>query len=211
MGLNIKKLVKIISPFFLFLFSSLSIANSVDAALTASRNNQNAAAVKIWSQLADSGNPIAQFNLANHYVSGSGVQKNNYLADESLKRATRSGLVQAYLNLNNKAIAPANGLTISFDVGPIFWLDKQEPKKYTVQLASSQKEKLIKKYYEENDIKGQGGYYHYIRNGVDRYALIYGTYDSVGAANAAIANFPEKLRKWTPWVRKIKSLQKISK
>ena len=48
-----------------------------------------------------------------------------------------------------------------------------------MQLASSQKEKLIKKYYEENDIKGQGGYYHYIRNGVDRYALIYGTYDSV--------------------------------
>ena len=211
MELKVKEYLKFILPIFLIFLSAPGFANTVDAALEAGINQQHAEAIKIWSSLANSGNTIAQYNLANYYAKGRGVQINNRLSGKWLRTAMRSGLVQAYLNFNKKAVAPANGATISFNVGPVFWLAKQEPKKYTIQLASSRKEALIKKYYEENDIKGKGGYYHYVRDGVDRYALIYGSYNSVGAANEAIAKFPEKLRKWTPWVRKIKSLQKISK
>ncbi len=69
----------------------------------------------------------------------------------------------------------------------------------------------VVKSFEDNNLKGKGGYYHYVRDGVNRYALIYGAYKTVAEANIAMKKLPEKLKKKTPWVRKIKSLQKISK
>lgn len=206
-----KNIFKSFVLFSLLLFSSQSIAASVSDAVLASKNNNVVQAVKLWSQLADEGNSIAQYNIANHYSSGQGVQKSEVIANQWFKDATRSGLVEAYLNLNKQAIAPANGLTISFQVAPDAWLQKQEPNKYTIQLASSRNEKSIKQTYEKNNLKGNGGYYHYIRDGIDRYALIYGSYKTVAAANVAIKSLPNELRKKTPWVRKIKSIQKISK
>lgn len=211
MELNIKNLFKASLLFILLSFPIFAMANTVSEALNASKNNENKEAVKIWTQLAKAGNTIAKYNLAGHYSKGKGVVLNKQLAYEWLQDATRAGLVQAYLNLSNKALSSANGLQLSFNSGPLHWLKEQEPKQYTIQLASSRNEKSIAKVYDDNQLKGKGGYYHYVRAGVDRYALIYGAYKSVAQANAAIANLPEKLRKKTPWVRKIGSLQKISK
>lgn len=210
MGLIMKNSFKSLILSILILFSSQNMATSVSDAVIASKNNNVIEAAKLWSKLADSGNTIAQFNLATHYSEGKGVQKNKVLAEQWWKDATRSGLIEAYLSLNKQAVTPANGKTISFEIGPVFWLEKQNPRKYTIQLASSRYEKSIKKSYDENNLKGKGGYYHYVRDGVDRYALIYGAYKTVAAANTAIKNLPQNLRKKTPWVRKIKSLQKIS-
>lgn len=206
-----KNIFKIHMLLIFILFTSQNIAATVSEAVQASKNNNAAEAVKLWAQLADEGNPIAQFNLANHYSSGNGVKKNELLAEQWLQDAARSGLIEAYLNLNNQAIASAKGQKLSFQVGPTIWLKKQEPNKYTIQLASSRYEKSILKSYEKNNLKGKGGYYHYKREGVDRYALVYGAYKTVAAANAAMKTLPNQLRKKTPWVRKIKSLQKISK
>lgn len=211
MEFNAKNQFKIYSLFILLMFSKSAMSNSVAEALDASKNNQNQEAAKIWSQLASSGNTIAKYNLAGHYSSGKGITKDKRLSEQWLKKATRSGLVQAYTNLNKKALVSANGLQLTFNSGPLYWLEEQEPNQYTIQLASSRKEKSIEKIYDENHLKGKGGYYHYKRDGVDRYALIYGTYKTVAAANTAIEKLPEKLRSKTPWVRKIKSLQKISK
>ena len=194
----------------LILFSSQNIAASVSDAVIASKNNNVIEAAKLWSKLADDGNAIAQFNLGNHYSEGKGVAKNKALAEQWWKDATRSGLIEAYLTLNKRAISPARGQTLSFQIGPEIWLQKQAPNKYTIQLASSRNEKSIIKSYEKNNFKGNGGYYHYVRDGVNRYALIYGSYKTVAAANDAIKKLPQNLRKKTPWVRKIKSLQKIS-
>ena len=193
------------------LFSSQNMAVSVSDAVNANKSNNAVEAVKIWMQLANSGNSIAQYNLANHYSAGNGVEKNKITADNWYKDAARSGLVQAYLKLNKKSIASAKGRAISFNVGPFFWLNKQEPNKYTIQLSSSRNEKSIIKSYNDNHLRGKGGYYHYLRNGVNRYALVSGVYNTVAAANEAIAKLPENLRKKTPWVRKIKSLQNISR
>lgn len=211
MELIMKNIFKSLTLFSVMLLSSQSIAASVSEAVIASKNNNAAKAVKLWSQLADEGDSIAQYNLANHYSTGNGVQKNKVIAEQWLKDATRAGLIEAYLNLNKQAIAPANGKSISFYTGPLTWLKKQEPNKYTIQLASSRNEKSIKKSYEKNNLKGNGGYYHYVRDGVDRYALVYGSYKTVAAANIAMKKLPEKLRKKTPWVRRIKSIQKVSK
>lgn len=211
MGLIMKNSFKSLISSILILFSSQNMATSVSDAVIASKNNNVIEAAKLWSKLADSGNTIAQFNLANHYSEGKGVKKNKVIAEQWWKDATRSGLIDAYLTLNKRAISPAIGQTLSFQVDPNIWLDKQEPNQYTIQLASSRNEKSIKKTFDDNSLKGKGGYYHYVRDGVDRYALIYGAYKTVAAANTAIKKLPQNLRKKTPWVRKIKSLQKISK
>ncbi|GMR16017.1 MAG: hypothetical protein BMS9Abin31_0317 [Gammaproteobacteria bacterium] len=211
MELIIKNNLKTFILSFVILFSAQAFAATVSEALMANKNNNATKAVKIWEQLANSGNSIAQYNLASHYSTGKGVQQNKDIADQWLKDATRTGLIQAYLNLNKQAIAPAKGVTLNFSVSPNMWLSKQKPNQYTIQLASSRYEKSIKKSFADNNLKGKGGYYHYSRDGVDRYALIYGTYKTVAAANIAMKELPENLRKKTPWVRKIKSLQKISK
>jgi len=202
--------LKFFSLFILFIYSNSAISSTVAEALEASKNNKNKEAVKIWSQLANTGNTIAKYNLARHISSGEGIAKNEGLSEKWLKEATRSGLVQAYTNLNKEALVSANGLQLTFNSGPLYWLAEQEPDQYTIQLASSRNEKSIEKIYDDFRLKGKGGYYHYKRDGIDRYALIYGSYKTVAAANIAIKELPEKLRKKTPWVRKIKSLQKIS-
>ena len=206
-----KFLIKSLSFSLLIFFSVQSLAVTLSDGVGATKRNDQAGAVKIWTQLANAGNPVAQYNLANHYFAGKGVQKNESMAEQWLRDATHSGLIQAYANLNKEGVTPANGITLSFNISPKLWLEKQEPNKYTIQVASSRNESSIKKSFEDNNIKGNGGYYHYIRDGVDRYALIYGTYETVAAANVAMKKLPENLRKKTPWVRKIKSLQSISK
>lgn len=211
MILNLKYIPKMIASFIMILFSSQILAVSVSDGINAINDNDNSQAVKIWTQLATAGNTIARFNLSKHYSDGIGVTKNIYTANKLLKGAASKGLVQAYLNLNKQAIAPANGMTISFISDPALWLSKQEPQEYTIQLSSSRYENSIKKLYENNNIKGKGGYYHYDWNGVDRYALIYGSYKTVADANVAIKKLPSDLTKKTPWVRKIKTLQTISK
>lgn len=211
MELNIKTSFKRLTLISFILFSTQNIAATVSDAVNANKNNKPIEAVKIFSQLAKSGNTIAQYNLASHYSAGKGVKQNTDIAEQWLKDATRTGLIEAYLNLNKQAVTPANGVSLSFTVSPDKWLSKQEPNKYTIQLASSRYEKSIKKSFDNYNLKGKGGYYHYSRDGVDRYALIYGTYKTVAAANIAMKELPENLRKKTPWVRKIKSLQKISK
>lgn len=201
----------IFSLIVLFIISKSAFSNTVEKALEAEQNNQNQEAAEIWLKLANKGNTIAKYNLATHYAKGSGIAKNKKLSEKWLKQATRSGLAQAYTSLNKKALASANGLQLTFKSGPLYWLEEQKPNLYTLQLASSRREKSIVKLYDQNFLKGKGGYYHYKRDGVDRYALIYGTYRTVAEAKKAINDLPKGLKNKTPWVRKIKSLQKISK
>ena len=170
--MSMKNILKILSTSTFILFSTSNIADSINDAITASKNNNAAEAVKLWEKLANSGNPIAKYNLASHYVSGNGIEKNKTLADQWYKDAAQAGLVEAYINLNNQAVAPAKGQTLSFQVGPLKWLKKQKPEKYTIQLASSRNENSIIRSYEKHNLKGKGGYYHYEREGVDRYALV---------------------------------------
>lgn len=211
MELIIKNSLKVLALAIFILFSAENIAASVSDAVLASQNNSTVKAIKLWKELASTGNSIAQYNLANHYSSGNGIAKNKELADEWLKDAARAGLVEAYVNLNKQAVAPANGQTLIFQIGPVKWLDKQEPNKYTIQLASSRNENSIKRAYENNNLKGKGGYYRYVKDGIDRFALVYGVYKTVAAANVAIKDLPDELRKKTPWVRKIRSIHKVSK
>lgn len=185
-------LVKL-SLVFLLLNSSVTLARSAGA--TEADN---------WAKLATKGNVVAMYNLANYYS-----QDDTEKSAELLNDAAQSGLVQAYLDMNQNALSSAAGKNLSFESGPAVWLKHQSAEKYTIQLASSRHKKSIEKIYSEHDLKGNGSYYHYQSSGRDRYAVVYGAYDTVAEAKFAFTKLPPDLRKRAPWVRRIGTLQKI--
>ena len=92
---------------------------------------------------------------------------------------------------------------------PIGWVLSQNPRHYTLQLASSRSEKRIKQYYEDNQMQGKGGYYKKENDGEIWYFLIYGAYNSSQNATNEIGQLPEEIRKWSPWVRRLGNIQKV--
>jgi len=197
--------------FFLFLvFTAVSHADDMQIARQAYQAGQYSEAEKIWVKQAESGNATAQYNLALQYKSGKGLTQNVPMSEHWLKQSANQSQVEAYVALNNKVLQPGQGTQVSFDTGPEYWLKSQEPGSYTIQIASSRNKNLIEKYYTELGVQRLGGYFQYKRDGALWYVLVYGSYDSVAQANTAISGLPEDLRKWTPWVRKIGQLQKLS-
>jgi len=167
-------------------------------------------AAKLWLQLANEGDPVAAFNLALLYKRGSGVMQDGNLTQYWLQMAARKGLVDAYHMVNSKALLPGNNSVAERPVvGPQEWVAMQKPSYYTLQLASSTNQALIQKYYSENNLQDKAGYYRSKRSGEDWYALVYGAYPTVQDAKMAIDNLPEGLKKWSPWVRNIKSIHRI--
>jgi septal ring-binding cell division protein DamX len=179
-------------------------------ALAAQDRGDYSDAAKLWMQLANQGDPLAQYNLAQLYHQGLGVTEDSNLFKYWLAMAARHGMVEAYTSINSKALQPTTAPAhVNLSLGPEAWVEAQNPNYYTLQLASSTNEALIKKYYSENKLAGKAGYYRSHRSGQDWYALVYGAYPSVQEAKAAIATLPDGLKKWSPWVRNIKSIRKI--
>ena len=180
------------------------------AALDAHQKGDFQTAALLWQELANEGDVIAQYNLALLYQNGSGVNQDHNLARYWLTMAARQGMAQAYRRLNAGSLKPTNQrVAVKLLVTPQEWVAAQNPKFYTLQLASSTNEALIRKYYEENKLQGLAGYYSSMRTGERWYALVYGAYPSVNEAKAAIVDLPQDLRKWSPWVRNIRSIHKI--
>ena len=96
-------------------------------------------------------------------------------------------------------------------MNPVGWVMNQNPRNYTLQLASSRSEKHVIKYYNENQMQGKGGYYKKIQDGETWYFLIYGSFDSVASASDEIKQQPEEIRKWSAWVRRLGNIQKVIK
>jgi len=189
--------------------SGVAFADRVQALQAETQGNYPQAA-KFWLQLANSGDPLAQYNLALLYQRGRGVIADNQLYRYWLSMSARSGFAEAYGLLNREAMHPTN-LHVQFQTQqePGAWLAAQNPAYYTLQLASSTRQSQIQKYYEENQLVGKGDYYISRRSGEDWFSLVYGVYPTVGDAKAAIEELPTALKKWSPWVRNIKSIQRI--
>lgn len=206
--------VQLLLRIFLILLLSVSFVTGVFAdrgqAFQAQARGDYANAAKLWTQLANDGDPLAQYNLALLYARGAGVNADNNMYRYWLSMAARKGLLGAYTIINAQAVQPTSeAAPVKLVLGPQEWVAAQKSNYYTLQLASSTNKALIQKYYNENNLAGKAGYYHSRRSGEDWYALVYGAYPSVQAAKAAIGNLPNDLRKWSPWVRNIKSIHKI--
>jgi len=169
---------------------------------------QRAAAILLTQ--ANNGDAEAQYNLALLYQQGTGVNPDKNISNYWLAMAARQGLAQAYARLNSNSIKPtAQTIKTKISLGPEEWVASQDPNYYTLQLASSTNQQLIEKYYNENNLDGRAGYYRSKREGEEWYALVYGAYPSVQDAKDAIETLPDDLKKWSPWVRNIKSIHRI--
>ncbi len=199
---------------FIFIVSTTSVRAYADLskdAMDALISGNYKTAVPLLKRLAQQGNPSAQYNLALLYKDGRGVVANVAKSNAYFSNAAHRGLVDGYRKLSVSSIKPVSARNIVAVQRPVpqEWVKEQNPNFYTLQLASSTNAELIKKYFNENNLTGKAGYYKNKREGEDWYALVFGAYPSVAAANAAIATLPEDLRKWSPWVRKLKSIHRI--
>ena len=179
-------------------------------ALDAQASGDLTAAVLHWQELANQGDPVAQFNLGLLYRQGTGVNPDNNLSRYWLSMAARQGFAEAYAQINPANLAPTRQVAVSTRTPAEQWLTEQNPAWYTLQLASSTNRQLIEKYYQENNLAGMAGYYRSRREGEDWYALVYGAYPTVQDAKDAIDSLPDDLKKWSPWVRNINSIHRIT-
>ncbi len=190
--------------------SSNVFALEKENAINATEQGNYTLALNLWTKLAEQGDSVAQYNLGVFYSQGLGTTANNYEANRWFRIASQSGLVQAYNRLQTKGIKPSGLIAIRTVVTPQHWVSELEPSNYTLQLASSKNKKLIEKYYNENNLQNKAGYYSSLRQGERWYALVFGSYATVAEAKMAFKDIPANLRKWSPWVRKIKDIQNLT-
>ena len=200
---------RLILGIVLLFILNTSFAQSLQQAAKHFSEQQYPEAYKIYVALAQGGDAIAQYNLGLMFKNGLGQEQDNDQANFWFQQAAKQGLVQAYNQIQDKSIASAIGVQVKLEYGPQEWVKAQKANHYTLQLASSTNKDLIHKYYVENSLQGKAGYYRNRRQGENWYALVYGSYPSVSAANAAVADLPADLRKWSPWVRKLKDIQRL--
>jgi len=179
-------------------------------ALDALSRGDYVTAARVWTDMANEGDPVAQYNLAILYQNGTGVNRDQNISRYWLVMAARNGVVGAYKQINIDSVKPTSRrITVQAQMSPMDWVANQNPAYYTLQLASSTNQGLIEKYYTENALYGKAGYYRSQREGEYWYALVYGTYPSVSDAKEAINHLPPGLKKWSPWVRNISSIHKL--
>ena len=198
---------------------SMVLSQSVNAAdlnkaVNATSSRDYETAFSLWRDLANDGNPVAQYNLAMFYKRGYGVEVDSNKANRWLVAAARQGLVQAQRHILDAAVTPAKSVHLNTTLeskldDPVEWVEEQNPRHYTLQVASSRNIDKIQGYYAEFGLRGKAGYYKSIRDGESWYNLVYGSYNSVSEAQAALNNLPQELRKWSPWVRKFVGVQRV--
>jgi len=89
------------------------------------------------------------------------------------------------------------------------WILAQDPANYTIQLLGTGNEKLLVALIKRLNITDKAAYYRNARLDKPWYALTYGTYTSISAANDAIDQLPADLMKGQPWIRKYSNIQSL--
>ncbi len=74
-------------------------------------------------------------------------------------------------------------------------------KNYTLQLMGSGSKAAIQKVIANNHLQQKAKVYHTTLKGKDYFVLIYGSFPSQAAANAAIAHLPANLQQLKPWAK----------
>ena len=90
------------------------------------------------------------------------------------------------------------------------WLLSQEPFHYTIQLMGARKEALLFNFVEENQLLEQNEIAFYQTTFKDKpwFQLLYGVYATKKDAQSAAEKLPPKIRKSSPWIRRLSAVQK---
>jgi septal ring-binding cell division protein DamX len=87
------------------------------------------------------------------------------------------------------------------------WVLAQNQDYYTLQVLTSPNEQIIRDYVHRHDLKGDWAIVPELRRGQTWYNLLYGSYETGGAAIRARALLPPEVTKAGPWARRFRSLR----
>ncbi len=107
----------------------------------------------------------------------------------------------------------SSNANLSMDIPPVRgsdWILEQDAKSFTVQLTSWADKQRAIRYIRDNRLQNDAAYVHTRSRGKDWYLVVYRTYPSLKAARQAIEQLPEHLKKYSPWVRNVSSLQALA-
>jgi len=90
------------------------------------------------------------------------------------------------------------------------WLLSQKPSHYTIQIMGVRKEALLFDFVESAQLLKQNEIAYYRTTFKDKpwFRLLYGVYATKKDAQAAADAFPPKIRKSSPWIRRLSGVQK---
>ena len=89
------------------------------------------------------------------------------------------------------------------------WLERVDPTRYTLQVASDTDESSIRRLVHDIVSSERSDYFASKRDGTVWYSAVVGLFDTHESANAAIASLPESMRRAGPWVRKVGTIQAV--
>ena len=87
------------------------------------------------------------------------------------------------------------------------WLLEQNPKRYVIQLLASYSLSEIEQFKQATGIADKAALFETVHQSQPWYSLTYGLYADDLVAREVIRTLPERLKKNTPWVRSIGSVQ----
>ncbi len=193
-------------------------------------------AAKWYRESAELGYSYAQYNLGMLYKNGLGVKKNKNEAIYWLQIAALQGVKQAQdaltqlgrnvpnhnkpkpiqkplWNEQNKKYGRHSFSKLNKHIRPrkpVFkndWVMKQNPKYFTLQIAGGDNLDKLIKLTTAFPPKTEAAIYESGTKKKKFYGLLYGKYSSIEMARAEEKKLPEKLQKWTPWVRLFGAIQ----
>jgi len=101
----------------------------------------------------------------------------------------------------------ANLMPPSKTIRDTAWVMSQSSNLFTIQVLGTENEVLLRHQIKSGGLLNKTAYYKKSREGAPWFSMIYGSYNSREAAQAAARALPPALRKSKPWIRKIGDIQ----
>lgn len=76
-----------------------------------------------------------------------------------------------------------------------------------MQLVASWHAQTVRKYLREHHLQGDTAMYHVQYHGKTWYVLIFGVYNDLAGARAALRQLPAAVRRDRPWIRRLSAVQ----
>lgn len=87
------------------------------------------------------------------------------------------------------------------------WLLDQAPNRYTWQLITNEEESAVREFIVEFDVSQQAAYYRKFARKRPLYAVVFGIYPNIQAAESALEALPAGLKVYKPWRRTLREVQ----
>ena len=188
--------------FALFLLSIARFSHAaptIEQGYDAYERGDVAAAVQIWTSLAEAGDSTAQLNLGQLYRQGKGVAASDTEAVKWYSLAAKQGSELAKYNL---ALMGSEGRA------PNYWLSQLAGDDYLVQIMALSNRPALEQFAGKH-LEGVAPKPQIVltrSKGHDWYVLLWGPFDTRELAKEMLGGLPAPVRKNKLWVRTVSSI-----